>query len=57
MKIGSIVIRCYEFDKMLAFWQEALHTCLRLPFRYRSIEAPTRLGVSPAAIWRETLAK
>ncbi len=25
MKIGSIVIRCYEFDKMLAFWQEALH--------------------------------
>jgi catechol 2,3-dioxygenase-like lactoylglutathione lyase family enzyme len=25
MKIGSIVIRCYEFDKMVAFWQEALH--------------------------------
>lgn len=25
MKIGSIVIRCFEFDKMLAFWQEALH--------------------------------
>ena len=25
LKIGSIVIRCYEFDKMLAFWQEALH--------------------------------
>jgi Glyoxalase-like domain len=24
-KIGSIVIRCYEFDKMVAFWQEALH--------------------------------
>jgi catechol 2,3-dioxygenase-like lactoylglutathione lyase family enzyme len=23
--IGSIVIRCYEFDRMLAFWQEALH--------------------------------
>ena len=23
LKIGSIVIRCYEFDKMLAFWQEA----------------------------------
>ena len=23
MKIGSIVIRCYEFDRMLAFWQEA----------------------------------
>ncbi len=25
LKIGAIVIRCYEFDKMLAFWQEALH--------------------------------
>jgi catechol 2,3-dioxygenase-like lactoylglutathione lyase family enzyme len=23
--IGSIVILCYEFDRMLAFWQEALH--------------------------------
>jgi catechol 2,3-dioxygenase-like lactoylglutathione lyase family enzyme len=23
--IGSIVIRCYEFEKMLAFWKEALH--------------------------------
>jgi len=25
MKIGSIVIRCYEFDKMMEFWQNALH--------------------------------
>ena len=24
MKIGSIVIRCYEFDKMMKFWQDAL---------------------------------
>jgi catechol 2,3-dioxygenase-like lactoylglutathione lyase family enzyme len=24
LKIGSIVIRCYEFDKMLAFWRQAL---------------------------------
>ena len=24
MKIGSIVIRCYEFDKMVVFWREAL---------------------------------
>src|SRR5919202_2339227 len=24
MKIGSIVVRCYEFDRMMAFWQEAL---------------------------------
>jgi len=25
IKIGSIVISCYEFDRMLAFWKEALH--------------------------------
>jgi catechol 2,3-dioxygenase-like lactoylglutathione lyase family enzyme len=25
MKIGSIVIKCNDFDKMLVFWQEALH--------------------------------
>ena len=25
MKIGSIVIDCIELDKMLAFWQKALH--------------------------------
>ncbi len=31
MKIGSIVIACYEFDKMLAFWQEALHYAPREP--------------------------
>ncbi len=31
LKIGSIVIRCYEFDKMLAFWQEALHYVPRRP--------------------------
>ena len=33
MKIGSIVIRCYEFDRMLAFWQEALHYVPREPAR------------------------
>jgi catechol 2,3-dioxygenase-like lactoylglutathione lyase family enzyme len=31
MKIGSIVILCYEFDKMLLFWQEALHYVPRDP--------------------------
>ena len=24
VKVGSIVIRCYEFDRMVAFWQEVL---------------------------------
>jgi catechol 2,3-dioxygenase-like lactoylglutathione lyase family enzyme len=31
VKIGSIVIDCSEFDKMLAFWQEALHYVPREP--------------------------
>ena len=31
MKIGSIVVHCYEFDKMLAFWQDALHYVPREP--------------------------
>jgi hypothetical protein len=25
IRIGSIVIHCYEFDRMGAFWREALH--------------------------------
>lgn len=33
MKIGSIVVRCYEFDKMLAFWQRALYYVPREPAR------------------------
>ncbi len=31
MKIGSIVINCCEFDKMLAFWQQALRYVPRQP--------------------------
>jgi hypothetical protein len=31
MRIGSIVIRCYEFEKMMAFWQEALQYVPREP--------------------------
>lgn len=25
LEIGSIVIRCFEFERMVAFWREALH--------------------------------
>ena len=25
VRIGSIVIRCYAFERMLQFWQAALH--------------------------------
>ena len=31
MEIGSIVIRCYEFEGMLAFWREALGYVPREP--------------------------
>jgi hypothetical protein len=31
VRIGSIVIHCYEFDRMLSFWQEALHYVPREP--------------------------
>ncbi len=31
MRIGSIVIRCYEFERMMKFWQDALHYIPREP--------------------------
>jgi len=31
LRIGSIVIDCINFEKMLAFWQEALHYVPREP--------------------------
>jgi catechol 2,3-dioxygenase-like lactoylglutathione lyase family enzyme len=31
MKIGSIVMHCYEFDRMVAFWQKALGYVSREP--------------------------
>lgn len=31
IKIGSIVMNCYEFEKMLGFWKQALHYTLREP--------------------------
>lgn len=31
MRIGSIVIHCYEFDRMVTFWQNALHYVPREP--------------------------
>ena len=33
MKIGSIVIHCHEFERMVAFWQDALHYLPRQPAR------------------------
>jgi catechol 2,3-dioxygenase-like lactoylglutathione lyase family enzyme len=33
MRIGSIVMHCYEFDRMVAFWQNALGYVPREPAR------------------------
>lgn len=33
MRIGSIVIHCYEFERMADFWQAALHYIPREPAR------------------------
>ena len=55
MKIGSIVIRCYEFDKMLAFWQEALHYVPREPAKsgWWSFVIPKEL--TPTCRWIDIL--
>jgi catechol 2,3-dioxygenase-like lactoylglutathione lyase family enzyme len=46
MRIGSIVIRSYEFEKMLAFWQEALGYLPREPARggWVVLQDPTGKG-------------
>ncbi len=31
VRIGSIVIDCFDFGKMMAFWQEALHYVSKRP--------------------------
>lgn len=31
LRVGSIVTDCLEFEKMLAFWQEALHYAPKYP--------------------------
>jgi catechol 2,3-dioxygenase-like lactoylglutathione lyase family enzyme len=33
MRIGSIVIHCHEFDRMVTFWQNALHYVPRRPVK------------------------
>jgi hypothetical protein len=47
MRIGSIVIRCYEFDRMLAFLQEALHYVPRAPAEGGWVVLQDPLGRGP----------
>lgn len=46
MRIGAIVIRCFEFDKMLEFWSEALHYIPREPAEggWVVLRDPKRMG-------------
>jgi catechol 2,3-dioxygenase-like lactoylglutathione lyase family enzyme len=47
VRIGSIVIHCCEFDKMLAFWQEALHYAPREPAKNGWVVLCDPTGRSP----------
>jgi hypothetical protein len=47
MRIGSIVIHCVEFDRMLAFWQEALSYVPREPARDGWVVLRDPTGQSP----------
>jgi hypothetical protein len=45
MKISSIVIRCYEFDKMRSFWQEGASLCSQRTCKRRVVlRDPAGLG-------------
>jgi hypothetical protein len=45
--IGSIVIRCFEFERMLAFWQEALQYVPREPAKRGWVVLRDPLGRGP----------
>jgi catechol 2,3-dioxygenase-like lactoylglutathione lyase family enzyme len=47
MKIGSIVIKCRDFDKMSAFWQGALHYVHREPVKGGWVILHDPKGTSP----------
>ena len=57
LKIGSIVIRCYEFDKMLAFWQEALHYTPARPAKDGWVILRDPAGSGPNVSLDQTLQK
>jgi hypothetical protein len=57
MQIGSIVIRCRKFDKMLAFWQEALHYVPREPAKDGWVVLRDPEGRSPNVLGTKRLMK
>ncbi len=47
MKIGSVVIDCNNFDKVAAFWQQALHYVPREPVEPGWVVLKDPSGTSP----------
>lgn len=47
MKIGSIVIDCNDFDRMAAFWQDALHYVPKRPADHGWVILKDPSGSSP----------
>ena len=59
MRIGSIVIHCYEFDRMVEFWQNTLHYVPREPPRngWVVLQDPERQGPNLSFQAREKRAR
>jgi hypothetical protein len=57
MRIGSIVVHCYEFDKMLEFWQQALHYTPREPAKSGWVVLRDPEGEGPNLSLNRTLEK
>jgi hypothetical protein len=47
MKIGSIVIHCHEFNRMVEFWQGALHYIPRAPAKTDGLFCAIRTTTVP----------
>jgi Glyoxalase-like domain len=57
MRIGSIVVHCHEFDKMLEFWQQALHYTPREPAKSGWVVLRDPAGEGPNLSLNRTLEK
>ena len=59
VRIGSIVVHCHEFDRMVAFWQNALHYVPREPAKggWVVLRDPTGAGPNISFQARETSRK
>ncbi len=54
LKIGSVVINCKDFDRTVAFWQEALHYVPRRPASDDFVILKDPAGTSPNVSVQQT---